>query len=540
MGDVILFEGYANIILIFLVVYIIGIVLVGIYYSKKINDSDDHALAGRGLTFPYLVASVTATWICAGALMGATGAAYLYGMQGVIFDPWSPFLTLLIIGFFLAYRLRRAQYTTMVDFFESRLGRKMAVIYMIMQLIAGFSWIAGQLVALGIIIFMTTGFSLQVSIVIATIAIIMVTYAGGLWALSRLDAFALILIIAGLLVLFPAVINGVGGWSNFVETATVYDDLPAFAMTPVSGERGFLWYTGPFGILLYLGAWLGVGLGDTNCTTLTQRILAAKDEKTATYGFLTSGVLYLFLGLIPATIGIALYTWGIRVRPDNAEYLLLWATSHFLPSWGGVLFVLAMAAVIVSTCGENILVDATLMGHNIYRYFKPNATKKDTLKAIRISVPIVGLGAMAIGLFFGTVYKLIVFAGAVLLPTVTVAYFGGLFWKKANHTGSVWSFITGTISWILFFLYAFPHTKVANTGMLVKGEPWMEEAIWDALYIAVIPAFIVSAVTLVVVSLLTAKSDPPKPIVDADGNSMENTPLFYWSKNAKKYLAKND
>ncbi|MDW7670223.1 MAG: hypothetical protein SCK57_05180 [Bacillota bacterium] len=520
----------ANIILVALAVYMVFAIAVGVYFSRRIHDADDHVLAGRGLTFPFLVASITATWVCAGALMGAAGYAYLYGMQGVIYDPWAPFLTMIIIGVFLAYRLRRARYTTMVDFYEIRYGRIMSVCYMVMQMIGGLSWIAGQMVAMGIIINMTTGFSLELSIIIATIAIILITYSGGLWALSRLDAVALVLIVGGLAVLFPAVINAVGGWSNFVATARVYDDLPAFAMLPVAEPRGYLWYTGFYGISLYIGAWLGVGLGDTNCTTLTQRILAAKDEKTATAGFITSGFLYLLLGMMPVMIGIAIYTWGLRVRPDMAEYVLIWATSEFLPSWGGALFVLSVGAAILSTCGDNILVNSTLLGHNIYRYFKPNANTKDTLKAVRFFIPIVGLFCMAIALFFGSVYKLIVFAGAVLLPTIVASYFGGLFWKKANHKGAVWSFITGSVSWVIFFVMVFPHTKEVNTGMLVRGEPWMEEAIWDGLYIAVIPAFIISIATLVIVSLATAESSPPKPVLDAEGNDLTDEPLFFWSK----------
>ena len=45
-------------------------------------------------------------------------------------------------------------------------------------------------------------------------------------------------------------------------------------------------------------------------------------------------------------------------------------------------------------------------------------------------------------------------------------------------------------------------------------------AIWDATYIGSVPAFLVSAILVVVVSLATQKVDAPKPLADVDGNPM--------------------
>ena len=59
---------------------------------------------------------------------------------------------------------------------------------------------------------------------------------------------------------------------------------------------------------------------------------------------------------------------------------------------------------------------------------------------------------------------------------------------------------------------------------LVDGETW------DAIYIASVPAFACSLVALIVVSLLTQKSCPPRPIRDVDGNDISDTPLFGWRR----------
>ncbi len=514
--------SHANWILAFFGIYLAVIIFLGLRYSDRISDADDWALAGRKLTLPFMVPSIVATWICAGALMGAAGWGYLYGFQGTIFDPWGPFLTMILIGIFFAGRMRKLGYTTVVDFFNSRFSPLMGFFYLIIQVLVVFGWLGGQLVALGIIVHLTTGFDMSIAIIIATIAVIIVTYYGGLWALSRIDAIGLALIIAGLFVMFPVVMSQVGGFSNFIATAEVWGEVPAFTMLPVAGEEGYLWYTGIIGISYYIAAWASLGLGDVNSQVLLQRALAAKDHQTATKGFYISAFTYLILGMIPVTIGIAMFTWGLDLNPETAEFVLPWVAGNFMPPWAGILFIVALAAAIISTSGDNVLIGATMIGHNIYRYIKPNATKQEELKIVRIATPIIALIALAIALFFGSVYRLIVFTGALALCSIFAPYVFGFFWKKANNFGAIASYIAGLGSWIVFFILTLPTTSDANIDIMVEGEVFMEWAIWDAIYIALIPATIIALVTMVVVSLATQKADPAKPILDADGNEVDS------------------
>lgn len=528
-------------ILICLGIYFIGIIVTGLYYSGRVGESDDLVLAGRGLTLPFLVSSIVATWIGAGVVMGAASEAFAFGFQGIVFDPWAPMLTLVILGLFIAYRIRKAKYTTVVDFYTSRYGKKMASFFTFFQFMSGTSWVAGQLVALGVIIHLTTGVSKDLATFIGTLVIIIVTWFGGLWALSRLDALALVLIVLGLVIMVPFALGEVGGITGFIENASNWSELPAFSLwysnaTDAAGDTyGFMWYTGILGVTYLIAAWTVVAMGDLNCTTLTLRALAAKDEKTASKGFVMSGVIYLVVGMLPVILGMCIYLINPDFPIQQYDNVLPWFAEYFLPGWAAVLFIVSLAAAIVSTTGDNVLVSSTLIGHNLYRYFKPNATNKESLKMIRIIIPIVGLVAMAIGLYFGSIYKLIVFAGAILFPTTTVSCLGGLFWKKSNGSGAIASFVGGTISWVVFYNVIYPVIEAQNwVEIEVNGavqEVLMESwAMWDTIYVSAIPAFLVSLVSFIVVSLVTQKSDPPKPMLDADGNSMENEPMFFWSK----------
>lgn len=533
-GSILQVFSTANWILLFLGIYMLVIIFLGIFYSKKVHESDDLTVAGRQLSFIFMVPSILATWICAGAMMGAAGYAFLFGMQGVIFDPWAPALCMVIIGIFFAYRMRKAKYTTVTDFFNHRYGNFSGFLYTIIQILSAMAWLGGQLVALGIIVYLTTGFDLKIAVIIATIVIIIVTSFGGLWALSRVDAIGFILIIVGLLVLFPAVLGEVGGLGELIQTAENWAELPTWSMKIESGEEGYLWYTGLFAVLLYISAWASLSLGDVPSQVLMQRALAAKNEKTAVAGFLTSGVLYLTIGMIPVLIGIAIFTTGMlsEIPVTEAENVLPWAAYTFLPPWAGVLFIVTLAAAIVSTSGDNALILATLIGHNIYRYIKPDVTNKEVLKVVRIAIPVVTLLAMAIALFFETVYKLIVLSGGIQLATIAAAYIIGYFWTKANVAGAVSSFFTGLVSWIIVYAAVLPGTKEANVDILVEGEVFMDWAVDDAIFISLIPAAIISFLTMIIVSIATQKKYPPKPMRTQDGQDMTKMPKFFWSKGA--------
>ena len=521
----------SNWILGILVFYIAIVVFLGFKYSNKIVESDDLALAGRGLTLPFMVPSIVATWICAGAMMGAAGEAYLWGLQGVIFDPFGPVLMMFLVAIFFAYRLRKTGYATMVDFFEIRYSRKMGILYMLIQIISATGWLGGQLVALGIIVNLTTGFNMLLATLIATAVVIIVTYFGGLWALSRVDAISFILIIVGLFLMFPVVMDQVGGIGNFITRAENWAGLPTFSLVPIiKGSPGYLKYTGPLAIMYYISAWSALGLGDINSQVLLQRLLAAKDEKTAVRGFAISGLFYLILGLIPIFIGIAMFSYGLKLPVDQTELVLPWVANYLLSPLVGTLFVISLAAAIISTVGDNCLIVSTLLGYNLYEYLAPGVTPKEKLKMIRISIPIVAMVAMVIALTFANVYNLIVFSSAVSLATIVAPYIAGFFWKGANNKGAIASYFGGLFTLIISFIILLPITKDVNLqNELITSSVAIDWAIWDALYMSLIPAAVVGFILIFSVSYITRELDRPKPLLNAKGEVMDDD-LFLWSR----------
>jgi Na+/proline symporter len=67
--------------------YVLGMLVIGFYVSRRIKNDDDYFLAGRSLG-PFLATfSIFATWFGAETCIGTAGAVYRSGLNSVHADP---------------------------------------------------------------------------------------------------------------------------------------------------------------------------------------------------------------------------------------------------------------------------------------------------------------------------------------------------------------------------------------------------------------------------------------------------------------------
>jgi Na+/proline symporter len=262
-----------------------------------------------------------------------------------------------------------------------------------------------------------------------------------------------------------------------------------------------------------LAAWFSVALGDLGGSVLTARALAAKDETSATRGFVFGGFIYLALGMIPVIVGMCVFILNPTVPETNLDDVFPWFVQNHAPEWIALLFLVAASSAIVSTAGDTVLTSGALLGYTALRTARPAATDTQCLVATRIAMLAITGAGLLFGLSMGNLYNLLVFAGAVSFPVMSVTLVCGILWKKANVAGAWASILTGTGAWVALVFVFLPD---------VDGE------IWDAIYIASVPAFLCSLLAMATVSMLTQQSCPPKPIRDVDGNDISDTPRFNW------------
>jgi Na+/proline symporter len=255
----------------------------------------------------------------------------------------------------------------------------------------------------------------------------------------------------------------------------------------------------------YIRAWLIFGLADVTAQALIQRVLSAKNEQAAQNSFYLAVFGHLALGMIPVMLGIiASVTMPGLADPETVVPEL--ALAHLHPVAIAV-FVGALLAAIMSSADSALLAAASIFSVNILPYFRPQPSDKARLLTTRIAIPVFGSIAVFVALRAQVVYDLMLDANSVMLVCVTVPFIAGIWWKGANRTGALASMAAGFITWLVAILIA-PEYAGDLLGLLV------------------------GLVVMLIVTPLTQRTDPPRPLLDSDGNAVEITdrlgtlPLF--------------
>ena len=165
-----------------------------------------------------------------------------------------------------------------------------------------------------------------------------------------------------------------------------------------------------------------------------QRLLAAKDEKTASISCYLSALLYITVGMMPVIIGMIYFKINPNLSIDDAmsKILLLMAVEQLPVVWA-VIFVSALVAALMSSADSAILAAASLIGYNGVKYFKPDTTDEASLKHTRLCVPIVTAFSLALALYFQVIYNLMVVAWTILLVGIFVPFACAFFLEKGKY-----------------------------------------------------------------------------------------------------------
>lgn len=456
--------------------------IIGAYASRRAGSAANFIVAGRRMPIWICSATIVATWFGGGTMMGAAGASYEGGLIGVIADPFGGALALFLVGFFFVRLFRRLRLLTFIDFFQNRYGKTAATIAAVGSIASNIGWTGALLVAFGYVFETLTGVPIEIGIIGGAVVVFIYTVAGGMWAVALTDFVQIVVIAFGLIMLLVVVLIDVGGWGNISPHLTE----GTFRMIP--GENtAEAW-------LNYIRAWLIFGLADVTAQTLLQRAFSAKNEQTAQNSFYLAGFGHLSLGMIPVTLGIiASVTMPGLTDPETVIPEL--AIAHLHPV-AIAIFVGALLAAIMSSADSSLLAAASVFSTNILPLLKRQTTDRLRLLATRIAIPAFGSIAVYVALEVQVVYNLIMDANSVILVCVTVPFIVGVWWQRANRTGALASMAMGFLTWFVAIVYA-PEFPGDLLGLLV------------------------GLVTMLIVTPLTQETDPPKLLLNSDGEEVE-------------------
>jgi SSS family solute:Na+ symporter len=408
---------------------------IGLWASRKIKTTTDFVLAGRRLPL-FLAASATfATWFGSETIMGAPTEFIEKGVLGVIEDPFGAALCLFLVGIFFARRFYKMNIITFCDFFRIRYGRPAELLSAMLIIPSYFSWIAAQLLAMGIVLKVVLGWSLTECILLSSCVVILYTIWGGMWSISITDFLQTIMIIVGLLVIAIVLYNKVGGFSPLINAA------------PKDFFRAYPQFTFKDSVA-YFAAWITIGLGSIPQQDVFQRVMSAKSADVSVKATLLSSFMYLTIALLPLFIGLCGHHLYPELGKKDPQMIIpnMVLLHSALPLQ--ILFFGALVSAILSTTSSAIMAPAAVLGENVVKFFRPDLTDKQLLRVIRAGIIVITGICIFMASTRESIFELVAESSAFSLVSLFVPLSAGLYWKNANQLGCLCSMTAGLIVWL--------------------------------------------------------------------------------------------
>lgn len=446
---------------------------IGLWASRFVKNTKDYVLAGQRLPLTLAASATFATWFGAESILGAPAEFLKHGMTGIVEDPFGAALCLFLVGVFFARRFYRLGILTFCDYFRVRYGRTAEIWSAVLIVPSYISWIAAQLIAMGIVMKAVLGWSMEESVVISTGLVVAYTIWGGMWSVSLTDFFQTILIITGLVVVAYVLYQETGGMEPLVKA------VPGnfFNFLPEANAKDWA---------KYIAAWITIGLGSIPQQDVFQRVMSARDADTSVRACLVSAFMYLSVAFIPlyiALCGHVLYpassSGGQMMIPDMVLRHMAMPVQ--------ILFLGALLSAILSTTSSAIMAPATVVGENIYKFFRPQVSDPTLLKVIRRSVAAIACVSVVMAMGRESIFELVAESSAFSLVSLFIPLTAGLYWDKANLAGCLLSMGLGLGVWIACILAesAYPPLLyglgAAVLGMAAGayGRIWFKAAVTE-------------------------------------------------------------
>ena len=437
-----------NILLIFVGLYLLVSVSLGLYAATRVKNSSDYANAGRSLPLPVVIATVFATWFGSETVLGIPARFAEQGLSGTVEDPFGASLCLIFVGLFFARKLYRLNLLTIGDYFKQRYNRPVEVIASLCIVISYLGWVSAQITALGLVLSVLTNGAISMSTgMIAGAAIVLVyTLFGGMWSVALTDAFQMSLIVIGMVYIAWEIAGDAGGAQAVIQHASDAGKLRFFPEPTLAAWLGFV------------GMGVTIMLGSIPQQDVFQRVMSARSENVAVAGAVIGGSLYFFLAFIPMFLVYAaqiidpvMYTTLIV---EDSQLILPRLILEHTPILAQILFFGALLSAIMSTASGTLLAPSITLTENIIREMFP-MNDQQLLLTTRIVVVCFTIVVTTFALLSQgmPIYEMVGNSYKVPLVGAFIPLVMGLYWKRATAQGALTSVIGGLACWLLMEAY---------------------------------------------------------------------------------------
>ena len=443
-----------------LAAYLLLTLLLAVWVQRRAksgasrNIVEEYFIGGRSMGGFVLAMTIIASYTSASSFVGGPGVAYSLGLAWVLLamiQVPTTFLTLGVLGKRFAIIGRRLGAVTITDFLYARYRSDVVVILCSMALLVFFAAsMVAQFIGGARLFQAVTGYPYEVGLILFGVTVVVYTAVGGFRAVVLTDALQGVVMVVASVVVFMAVLEAGGGMEQSIQTLKAID--PGL-ITP-SGAGGQV----PAPMLFSF--WVLVGLGILGLPQTTQRCFGYKDSRSMHNAMVMGTLIIGFLLLFMHLAGVL----GRAVMPglSSGDLIIPSLILEFLPPfWAGV-FVAGPLAAIMSTVDTMLLLVSAAIIKDLYiRYsLKNDASRISPKKLARMSFGCtVAAGLLVFAASFNPPELLVwinLFAFGGLEAVFLWPIILGLYWKRANAAGAVFSILIGLTVFIFLSVFKVP------------------------------------------------------------------------------------
>ena len=445
---------------------------IGLFVSRsgkgKRKDSNDYFLAGRGLSWWVIGASIIASNISAEQFIGMSGSGYAIGLGMATYE-WIAALGLIIVAKWFMPIFLQKQIYTMPQFLEQRFDKRVKTVMAIFWLAVFIFINLTSIMYLGALtIENVMGIPLMYAVLFLALLAGIYSIYGGMKAVAITDVVQVIFLIGGGLVTAFIAVKTLGhgeglfkGFSNLYETSRDHFHLIIDSSNPA--------YKDLPGISVIIGGLWVANLYYWGCNQyIIQRSLAAKSLGEAQKGMQFAGLLKLLIPLIVVIPGIVVYAMGVKLGKSDEAYP--WLLSHIIPTGVKGLAFAALIAAIVGSLASMLNSIATIFTMDIYKpYIEKKANEGKLVTVGRLSSFVAIIIAIIITPMLTSLdqaFQYIQEFTGFISPGALAIFLTGFFYKKATPNGALLAAI-GTFVFSAILKFVFPDFPWMNRMLVV-------------------------------------------------------------------------
>ncbi|AKG18141.1 sodium/panthothenate symporter [Moraxella bovoculi] len=435
-------------ILIPLVLYLFFVFGVAWHAYQKRKTSgflNEYYVGSRSMGGFVLAMTTVATYVSASSFIGGPGAAYKFGLGWVLLSMIQVpaiWLTLGTLGKKFAMLARQTGSITINDLLFARYQNKVVVwLACVSLLLAFFGMMVVQFIGAGRLLETTLGLPYECSIGVFALVIGLYTFIGGFRAVVLTDTVQGLVMLIGTMLLLGATLVATGGMENAMTTLHAIDPR---LLTPTGVDD-------KLSATFMLSFWVLVCFGLIGLPHTAVRAMAYKDSRSLHRGILVGTVVMTVLVLGMHLAGVL--ARAVVPELDVPDKVIPTLMMTVLPPFVAGIFLAAPMAAIMSSIDSMLIQSSSTLIKDLYLSIKPDAIHNEA-KIKRYSTTLT-LGFTVILAVVAMLnppdmliwLNLLSFGG--LEATFLWVLVFGLYYKKANATGAIWSMVAGLTSYVI-------------------------------------------------------------------------------------------